>query len=303
MIRRRNWFGLDAGEDAKESSPEVAVFGLPFDGSVSFRGGAAAAPARLREISRTSDPVTRRGVPIPRLRLRDFGDHGSATDGRERAGRDYLEGARQWLEGAPGGAFRILLGGDNSVSIPGIQSFVAEHGPDVGVLWFDAHPDLFELYDGNPDSHACALRRSMDLCGIDPGNVILLATRSFSAEEVRFIRDRKIRVISAADWIAASPQDLAGTIAAQMSGRSAVYLAVDIDGFDASFAPGTGYPMPGGIAPESFFRLLEEVVPRIPLRALDLTEIAPSLDTNDVTAFLGVQVVLEVLGLVGGGGE
>ena len=156
-----------------------------------------------------------------------------------------------------------------------------------------------EVYDGNPDSHACALRRSMDLCGIDPGNVILLATRSFSAEEVRFIRDREIRVISAADWIAGSPQDLAGTIGAQMEGRSAVYLAVDIDGFDAAFAPGTGYPMPGGISPESFFRLLEELVPRISLRALDLTEIAPPLDTNDVTAFLGVQVVLEVLGLVG----
>jgi agmatinase len=94
----------------------VAVVGLPWDGSVSLRAGAAQAPVRLRELSRTGDAVTRRGRVV------------------------------------------IALGGDNAVSIPSIEAFVRRHGKRTGIVWFDAHPDVFESCDGSPDSHACALR-------------------------------------------------------------------------------------------------------------------------------------------------
>jgi agmatinase len=136
----------------------------------------------------------------------------------------------------------------------------------------------------------------MVLCGMEPRQVVLLGTRSFSSGEARFIRDQKIEMVTAADCSACPPEALAGRIARRLKGLSAVYLAVDIDGFDASCAPGTGYPMPGGPAAEVFFTILEKLFERLPIRAMDITEISPPLDTNDVTGFLGVQVVLEALG-------
>ena len=290
MKERRIWFDLN---DEAAASPDVAIIGMPYDGSASRRAGAAQAPARLRELSKTSDSITRRGTLIRNLSVRDFGD---VTPGETESQRDYLDRCAARLSELPGDATILALGGDNSISIPSLEDFVARHGSDAGVIWFDAHPDLFESYDGNVDSHACALRRAMSRAGLSPDRIALLGTRSFSKEESRFIAEAGIDVVTAAAWRAGAAESIASRLAARLEGAHAVYLAVDIDGFDASCAPGTGYPMPGGVGAEEFFCLLEQLIGRLPIRAIDLTEIAPPLDTNDVKGFLGVQVVLEALG-------
>ncbi len=296
MPERKIWFDLhEEGID----SPDVAILGLPFDGSSSRERGAAAAPDRLREISRTSDPITRSFEVIDRLTLTDFGDVPAiGPDGQPIRQDEFLKTAGERIAALPKDSFQICLGGDNSVSIPAIRGFARKHGTDVGVIWYDAHPDLFETYQGNPDSHACALRRAIDTAGIDPGRVFLLGTRSFSRTEADYIRGAQVKMITATEWLATSTEAVAARIADAMANLPAVYLAVDIDGFDAAHAPGTGYPMPGGIGSEAFFRLLDLLFPRIPIRALDLTEIAPRLDRNDATSFLGVQVILETVGSI-----
>lgn len=294
MPARNIWFDLHREDPG---GIDVAVVGLPFDGGSSRRRGSGSAPARLREISRTSDPVTRRGRAVEGIRLRDFGD----VADRDRAGKPlsqqaYLEAAGARLAGLPECRLTIPIGGDNSISIPAIREFAARHRGGAGIIWFDAHPDLFRSYDGNPDSHACALRRAMSLAGIPSERVLLLGTRSFSLEESEFIRAEAVPMITAAEWLGGSTREVAGRIGEWGRGLDAVYLAVDIDGFDAACAPGTGYPMPGGIDGEEFFLLLELLFADLPVRSLDITEISPPLDTNDRTSFLGVQIVLEALG-------
>jgi agmatinase len=295
MRQRRRWFDLD---DGMLSEPRLALLGLPYDGAVSLRAGAAAAPERMRAISRTSDPISRRGqrVSVP---LRDYGDAvARGAPGQSLSQLAWLEAARSRLRELPPEAFQLVLGGDNSVSIPAIEAFAQRQGGDVGILWFDAHPDLFEAYDGNPDSHACALRRAMALTGISGSQVVLLGTRSYAEEEVRFIEEQRIECITAADWQASTSEKVASRIIERLKGVSALYWAVDIDGFDPACAPGTGYPMPAGITAESFFQLQEHLFARLPIRAMDITEIAPPLDVNDITSFLGAQIVLETARLL-----
>jgi len=288
--RRQAWFDLN---DAAVEDPAVAILGLPYDGSASRLAGAAAAPGKLREIALTSDPITRRGILVADLPLRDYGDITPAAGVSQRA---FLEAAGQRIASLPAGAFPLLIGGDNSVSIAGLTAFARRHGEGAGVIWFDAHPDLFEAYDGNPDSHACALRRAMTLSGIRPGNVILLGTRSWSKEELEHMATAGIEAVTAADCASTPVGTLAGRIGSRLSSAAAVYFAVDIDGFDASCAPGTGYPMPAGVMPQTFFPLMERLFETLPIRAMDVTEVAPALDSNDVTAFLAAQVILETLG-------
>jgi len=290
MRQRRHWFDLD---NAALSEPRVALLGLPYDGAVSLQAGAAAAPERMRAISRTADPISRRGqrVSVP---LRDYGDavpRGAA--GQPLSQLAWMATARSWLRELPPDAFQLVIGGDNSVSIPAIEAFAQRHGNDVGILWFDAHPDLFEAYDGNPDSHACALRRAMANSGLTGSQVMLLGTRSYAEEELRFMEEERIECITAADWLASTPDKIASRIFERLKGFSAIYWAVDIDGFDPSCAPGTGYPMPAGVSAEAFFQLQERLLARLPIRAMDITEVAPPLDVNDVTSFLAAQIVLE----------
>jgi agmatinase len=292
--RRGHWFGLN---DETIANPGVAILGLPWVGAANRRSGAALAPGKLRELSTTSDPIGRRGRLVEELRVRDYGDvpaedHG----GGALAWKEYMARAAARIDALPREAFTLLLGGDNSVSIPGLTCFARRYGADAGVIWFDAHADLFEAYDGNLDSHACALRRGMALSGISPSRAVLLSTRSLAREELAFIEGNGIEMVTASEWLGSSADAIAARIAARLAGAPAVYLAVDIDGFDASCAPGTGYPMPGGIGAETFFLLLERLFEQLPMKGMDLTEIAPPLDVNDVTGFLGIQVVLETLG-------
>lgn len=298
MKERRLWFDL---HDDSCAQPEVSVLGLPYDGAVGFRAGAVGAPERMRQISRTSDPITRRGENLRGLTLRDFGDVEAVDgDGEPLPVRTYLEAARQRMEALPAGGFMLSLGGDHSVSIPALQVFASRHSKEAGILWFDAHADLFETYAGNPDSHACALYRALSLSGISPRRVVLLSTRSFSEEEARFIEQEQVLCITAAEWLQTSSKEVAARAAEHLQGTPAVYLSVDADGFDASCAPGTGYPMPGGVGSESFFAFMEEIFQQLPVRGMDITEVAPTLDSNDMTSFLAVQVVLEALGALQG---
>lgn len=105
-------------------------------------------------------------------------------------------------------------------------------------------------------------------------------------------------MVTAADFAALGPAEVAERIIAHLAPRRAIYLALDIDGFDAACAPGTGYPMPGGVGSEAFFVLLERLLAALPIRALDITEVAPPLDPSDVTSFLAAQIVLEVLAAI-----
>ena len=295
MRQRRRWFDLD---DGTLTAPRVALLGMPYDGAVSLRAGAAAAPERIRAISRTSDPISRRGLRVS-VPLRDYGDAGArGTTGQPLSQLAWMAVARSRLRELPADAFQLVIGGDNSVSIPSIEAFAQRHGGDVGILWFDAHPDLFEAYDGNPDSHACALRRSMANSGLNGSQVVLLGTRSFAEEEVRFMEEQRIECITASDWLGSTADKVALRIIDRLKGFSAIYWAVDIDGFDPSCAPGTGYPMPAGVTAEAFFQLQERLFARLPIRAMDITEVAPPLDVNDITGFLAAQIVLETAWLL-----
>jgi hypothetical protein len=59
------------------------------------------------------------------------------------------------------GCTPILLGGDHSVSFPAVEAAAAALGP-VDILHFDAHPDLYDDFEGNPFSHASPFARIME---------------------------------------------------------------------------------------------------------------------------------------------
>ena len=126
MRSRKPWFDL---HDETLATPRVAILGLPFDGASSLKKGAAAAPQRLREISRTCDPITRRARRFAGLTLRDYGDVAATrADGSPVSQIEYFAAAGARLSEIPADSFLITLGGDNSVSIPTLASFLRRHG-------------------------------------------------------------------------------------------------------------------------------------------------------------------------------
>ena len=78
-------------------------------------------------------------------------------------------------------------------------------------------------------------------------------------------------------------------------GVDAVYISFDVDSLDCGFVPGTGWPEPGGFLPREALKLLGLVAAE-GICGFEVVEVSPPYDTSDITALLGVRVVVETLG-------
>ena len=304
-VHRRLWSGL-CSDDAEA---EIGMLGIPFDNATSFRKGAAFAPARIRELTPHLAPVTEEGQRLEGLRIRDYGDVSADLDW-ERYFATVQAQAAQVLRHPRA----IFLGGDHSVTIPLMAAF-SQAGPHprplsqdrargattgrLGVVHFDAHPDLADEYDGHRWSHACTARRVLELPAVEARHLAFVGLRSWMDDERAFLEAHpEIAVHTARDVYRRSVEVVAEEVVAQLQEVDAVYVTLDIDGLDPAYAPGTGAPEAGGLSTRELLEFLRVVFARLPIRALDVVEVAPPLDHADVTSFAAAKVLYEVFGWI-----
>jgi len=281
---------------------------VPFDGASCYRAGSAEAPRRLREISASSPAISEEGYVVDpaRLRLRDAGDvvpePGLAGDAARRAYFARVEEtAAQILKlGAMAGrdTFLLSIGGDHSVSIPLVSGFARQFPEGFGLILLDAHPDLFDTYDGSPLSSACPMRRALDGARLKPEHLLILGTRSYNTVELEFMEEKKIWFVPAKKIHGSGIEYLVDLARERLSGVGNVYMSIDIDVADPSCAPGTGAPVAGGLSSRQLLDLTSGLVRALPVRGLEIVEISPPLDPSSVTLFLGLQIVFETLAVL-----
>lgn len=286
--QRGIWSGLTEAGDEQAVAAAVGVLGIPFDGGVSFRSGAAAAPAKLRELSNHLARCADEGQPLT-LAVRDYGDVPVDLDW-SRHFQTVEERALDVLRHP----FALFLGGDHSVSIPLMKACSRAWDEPFGVVHFDAHPDLFDTYSGHTWSHACTERRALELPGLDPECLVLVGIRSIAAKEWAFMQDHpEIPVYTARDCYRRGMESVAAEVMERLGGVSRIYVTVDIDGLDPAFAPGTGYAEAGGPSTRDLLELIRPLCQELPVRAMDVVEVSPVLDHSDITSFAALRVIYE----------
>jgi agmatinase len=255
------------------------------------------------------------------LRIEDLGDvdpepgRGGAAGGGaagsvpvdDAARRAYFDRVQRLVterlgRPGPGGGppFLLTIGGDHSVGIPLLRGFSAGKPGGYGLISLDAHPDLFDTYEGSPLSSACPLRRALDSTNLDPADLLILGTRSYNAVELEFMRAQGIRFVPARDLDAMGMEAAVALARERMAGVRDVYLTIDIDVADPGCAPGTGAPVAGGLSGRQLLNLVRGLLEGLPVRALDILEVSPPLDPTEATLFLALQDLLR--DLRGGGG-
>jgi agmatinase len=262
----------------------VVVAGIPYDGSAVYRRGAAEAPAAIRRLSAIMPPLDERGRRFGDLALHDLGDlemGASAESG--------WPGIAQALEAIPGDAFLTVLGGDHCSAIPVLAAQAHRH-PGLAVLWVDAHPDLCEWSRGGRWTCGCALRRGIEVAGIDPANLVLVGCRDFDAEEVEWMDSQAVTMMTAAE-VAADPEF--PTRVAEALGDRPVHVSFDIDALDPAHAPGTEISSAGGMTTRQALDLLAAVARSSRLVGFDVTEVAPALDQSDITTLAALKLIFE----------
>lgn len=307
MIERPRWGGLAVA--GVNSPPEVAILGLPYDGSACWRPGAAEAPGRIREISATSPAVSEDGelVGPDRLRLLDLDDvvpdavrtRGGA--GAEAARQAYFAAVQEKVTAlwrADRDVFLLTLGGDHSVTIPLVRGFAATRPGPFGLVALDAHPDLFDVYDGSSLANACPLRRALETGRLPPERLLILGTRSYNPVELRFMAEHGIRFVPARELDRLGVPAVVALAQERLQAMKDVYLTVDIDVADPACAPGTGAPVAGGLSSRQTLDLVRGLLEGLPVTAMDLVEVAPPLDPTHATLFLALQLVFETFAVL-----
>jgi len=294
MIARHPWGGLS--EPTGLAPGDMAVLGIPFDGGACWRAGAAQAPRRLREISTTSPAISEDGYVIDpeAFRLYDAGDvePEPAEPRTEFFARVELT-ARSLLQAS---GFLFSIGGDHSVTIPLVQAFAGMGGP-FGLVLLDAHPDLFNTYDGSELSNACPMRRALD-AGLRPEHLVILGTRSYNPEELALMHAKRICFLPARDLDRQGVDAAVALARERLAGIGRVYLSIDIDVADPACAPGTGTPVAGGLSSRQLLDLTRGLLEKLPVTAMDLVEVAPPLDPTDATVFLALQLAFETFAVL-----
>jgi len=281
----RPWGGLIGG-----SPPDVVVAGIAYDGSAVYRKGAALAPQRIRELSAVMPPVTEEGHLLTGLRVQDIGDL--------EPGDDIETGwmtVMNRLAAVPSEAFLTVLGGDHCTAISTLSAQMRRH-PGLFVLWVDAHPDLCDFSRGGRWTCGCALRRALEASGIEPSRVVIAAGRDYDPEEIEFIANNGVLLISAGE-IARDLEGSARKIADRLGGQK-VHVSFDIDALDPAFAPGTEIPSAGGLSSRQALELLHGATERSQLVGFDVVEVSPPYDSGDITTLAALKMIFEVWGMV-----
>lgn len=262
---------------SEPAAPRVTVLGIPLDHHSSFARGTAAGPNAIRGALGSGHwhGTTELELDLDTASWTDAGDL-PVTESTPMS--VIADAARAHTAG---GDKLLALGGDHSVSAPLLCAAAERHGP-LTVLHIDAHTDLYEDLDGDPDSHGSPFARAYEAGAI--GRLVQVGVRTLEQEQRRQVDRYGVDLVTMRDW----PRDVTG----DLSGP--VYVSLDIDALDPSFAPGVSHCEPGGLSTRDVLGIIHALPAGVV--GADLVELNPMRDINGMTACVAAKLFRELLG-------
>lgn len=289
---KRTWFGLNHPE-LSEKEVDAVIFGIPYDGGVSYRGGTAQAPDFLRANTLHATPCTERLEWFGGFTVHDGGNF--IEEDRDA----FFAQVQAYVEDLVRSGKRFtMVGGDHSVTIPVERGINAALKEPFGIIHIDAHMDIDDALEGDPLSHGSTERRAMELENIgSEDNLYFIGIRSIEPDEFNFYKTHDIHVKTAYDCYTEGIDAVAEDCIEKMKRFSKVYLTFDIDALDPAYAGGTGTPQFGGLTGRMALTLLQKLFRALPIIGFDVVEIAPPLDDSYASMFAGRKLISEAWGI------
>ena len=285
------------------SKYDAAVIGIPFDSGTTYRPGTRFGPQGIRRISALYTPYNYElGVDLrEQMTLCDVGDVFTIPANLEKSFDQITRGVAHV---ASSGALPLMLGGDHSIGFPCVRGIAQCTSKRIGIIHFDRHIDIQEK-DLDERMHTTPWFWATNLPNVPATNLVQLGIGGWQVprEGVKEARKRGTNVLTIAD-IEKIGLEKTAEIALELAWKDAdaVYISFDVDSIDCGFVPGTGWPEPGGFLPREALKLLGLVAAE-GLCGLEVVEVSPPYDTSDITALVGVRVVVEALSLGEGRGN
>ena len=261
---------------------EPIVLPIPFERTTSYGQGTRNGPRELLVASaqvelwdeEVSFDVHSRGIyTAPELDLSSLPIEAAMNAIEETAGR--------WMDLKK---FLVSLGGEHSVTAP-LVAAAASRTPNLSVLQFDAHADLRDQYLDERNSHACAMRRTLE-----HAPVVQVGIRNISEAEVQALPSLRTRTFY--DWNMRDDAQWIDRVVDALSDD--VYITIDLDALDPGLMPAVGTPEPGGLSWRELLGVLRRTFERRRVVACDVVELCP-LPGFIAPNFLAARLVYKLL--------
>lgn len=182
----------------------------------------------------------------------------------------------------------VVLGGEHTVTIGSVDALL-EKGEEFGVIQFDAHADLRDIYERSQYSHACVMKRIFDR----KVPFYQVGVRALCKEEFEFRKAEKIPHLDARQFY--GPEKKPFEIPESIPEK--VFVTIDIDGLDPSVVYSTGTPVPGGILWYDMMSFLQKIVDEREVIGFDCVELAPQ-EGDHASIFATTQLIYNFMGMI-----
>ncbi len=266
--------------EAEYDEASIVMFGVPFDGTASFRPGTRFGPSAIRNESfgiETYSPYCDRDLEDYNifdggdLEL-PFGNPSKVLDAIETFTKKILGDNKK----------PVMLGGEHLITLGAFRA-VYEKYPDVCVIHLDAHTDLRDEYLGEELTHAGVIKQVWNITG--DNRIFQFGIRSGERQEFEFAKmHTKLQKF-----------DLLGFDDAMKEiGDRPVYFTLDLDVLDPSCFWGTGTTEAGGV---TFKELMEVVLKlhKLNIVGCDINELSPHYDQSGASTALACKITREIL--------
>lgn len=275
---------------------EIALFGIPYDGGVSYRPGARFAPSQVREASSLGRGfhMGKEITIFEKLKIADIGDCPVVPIDQKKTYMNIENFVKKLLQ--KNKKF-VACGGDHSITLPILRELKKKYKSKLAFIHFDAHLDTYPAAWGCEYHHGSFARHAVEEGLVDPKNMIQIGIRGPFAgkEDLDFSKKNKIKIFSVDDVREGRLNDFIKNI--PQFKKMPTYISFDVDCLDPAYAPGTGTPVVGGLSSYETQKILRSLKIEN-LVGADIVEICPAYDHSDITSMIGVDVMFEILTLM-----
>jgi agmatinase len=189
------------------------------------------------------------------------------------------------------GALPIVMGGDHGIPIPVLRAMDGL-GP-ITLIQIDQHLDWRDEVNGVREGLSSPIRRASEMKHVhDIFQIGLHATGSARPEEFEAAVAYGAHLISSFE-VHDNGMD---AVLAKIPDGGNYYLTVDLDGMDPSIAPGVGSRCPGGLTFMQARKLIHGLVKKGKVVGMDVVEITPSTDVNNLTCITAGRLIVNLIG-------
>jgi agmatinase len=262
---------------------DIVIIGVPDESrSHATRKGASKGPDTLRYVSNGSEFFERDGKVIPicpllgRIDNKHIFDYGNTP-------RENLHKLISDL--VSNNKIPVVIGGDHSITTIVLQAIGNIHGK-IGLFYFDAHPDFVS---STTNYYGSVLTDSYQW--IDFTKSLLIGTRAAEREELENAARVGLEVITPVNITELGISQIADKVRSKNCSNKK-YISIDLDCLDPAHAPGVSLPTPCGLSSIELIYLIKLAI-NSGIIGIDLVELSPDFDFNNMTAHLAARILLE----------